>query len=228
MPSPEEIENVNEILCEQSSRVIEIQNIVVNYFGTSSETSKICSSKVSKSKKSASQRSSKNSSSSSHSKSVHLKAAAELILSQTKEQFERKAKLLEQQKLLELEMEKEKIFEAQERLKIAKVKEHFEKTCLESNVLPPELSKKQSSIEKCQSYVARLKNASPLDHVHSKNLSQTVCSESVRSELKSVRNFSKVLRSDSKISNDGNPSFTGHESFIDVLDTPETSGKTKL
>ena len=80
--------------------------------------------------------------------------------SQTKERFERKAKLLEQQKLFELEIEKEKIFEAQERLKIL-TKEYFDKTCLESNVLPPELSKKQRSIEKCQSYVASLKNASP-------------------------------------------------------------------
>ena len=67
---------------------------------------------MSKSKKSTSQRSSKNSSSSSHSKSVYLKTEAELILSQTKEQSERKAKLLEQQKLLKLEMEKEKMFEA--------------------------------------------------------------------------------------------------------------------
>ena len=45
---------------------------------------------------------------------MHLKAEAELILWQTKERFERKAKLLEQQKLLELEIEKEKIFEAQD------------------------------------------------------------------------------------------------------------------
>ena len=88
--SPEETENANEILCEQNSRVIEIQNIVENYFETSSKTSKICSSEVSKSKKSTPQRSS---SSSSHSKSVHLKAEAELILSQTKERFQRKAKL---------------------------------------------------------------------------------------------------------------------------------------
>ena len=145
-PSPEEIENANEILCEQNSRVIKIQNIVKNFFETSPKTSKLCSSKVSKPKKSTSQR---RFSSSSHSKSVHLKAEAELILSQTKERFERKAKLLEQQKLLELEIEKEKIFEAQERLKIAQLKEHFDKTCLESNVLPPELSRKQSSIEKC-------------------------------------------------------------------------------
>ena len=43
---------------------------------------------------------------------MYLKTEAELILSQTKEQSERKAKLLEQQKLLKLEMEKEKIFEA--------------------------------------------------------------------------------------------------------------------
>ena len=90
LPSIEEIENAIEILCEQNSIVIKIQSIVKNYFETSSKTSKICSSKVSKSKKSTSQRSS---SSSSHSKSVHLKAEAELILSQTKERFERKAKL---------------------------------------------------------------------------------------------------------------------------------------
>ena len=102
------------------------------------------------------------------------------------------------------------------------------KKYLKSNVLPPELSKKQSSIEKCQSYVASLKNASPLDHVHSKHSSETVCSESVCSEPKGVRNFPKVLRSDSKISNNGSPFFKGHESFIDLLDTPETSGKTKL
>ena len=89
---------------------------------------------MSKSKKSTSQRSSKNSSSSSHSKSVYLKTEAELILLQTKEQFERKSKLLEQQKLLKLEIEKEKIFEARERLKIVELKKHFDKTCLESNV----------------------------------------------------------------------------------------------
>ena len=159
---------------------------------------------------------------------MHLKAEAELILSQTNERFERKAKLLEQQKLLELEIEKEKVFEAQEKLKIAELKEHFDKTCLESNVLPPELSKNQNSIEKCQNYVASLKNASLLDHVHSKHLSQTVSSESILSQPKSVRNFPKLLRSDSKINNDGSPPFKGHESFIDLLDTPETSGKTKL
>ena len=100
---------------------------------------------------------------------MHLKAEAELILSQTNERFERKAKLLEQQKLLELEIEKEKVFEAQEKLKIAELKEHFDKMCLESNVLPPELSKKQNSIEKCQNYVASLKIASLSDHVHSKH-----------------------------------------------------------
>ena len=55
-------------------------------------------------------------------KSVHLEVDVELIFSQTKERFERKAKLLEQQKLLELEIEKEKIFEAQESLKIAELK----------------------------------------------------------------------------------------------------------
>ena len=160
---------------------------------------------------------------------MHLKTEAELLLSQTKERFERKTKLLEQRKPLELEIEKENIFEAQERLKIKELKEYFDNTCLESNVLPPELSKKQSLIEKCQSYVASLKNASLLDHVHSKNLSQAVYSESVRSEPKSVRNFSKVQRSDnSKISNNRSPSFKGHESFINLLETPETSGKTKL
>ena len=68
---------------------------------------------------------------------------------------------------------------------------------------------------------------SPLDHVHSKYLSQTVCSESIHSEAKSVRNFPKVLFSHSKRSNDRNPSFKDHESFINLLDTPETSGKTK-
>ena len=45
---------------------------------------------------------------------MNLKAEAELNLSQTKERFQRKAKLLEQQKLLELEIEKEKIFEAED------------------------------------------------------------------------------------------------------------------
>ena len=34
LPSPEEIENANEILCKQNCRVIEIQNIVENYFKT--------------------------------------------------------------------------------------------------------------------------------------------------------------------------------------------------
>ena len=59
---------------------------------------------------------------------MHLKAESELILSQTKERFERKAKLLERQKLLELEIEKEKIFEPHERIKINKKKKHFNKT----------------------------------------------------------------------------------------------------
>ena len=66
LPFPEEIENANEILCEQNSRAIEIQSNVENYFETSSKYSKVCSSKVSKSKKCTCQRSSKNSSSSSH------------------------------------------------------------------------------------------------------------------------------------------------------------------
>ena len=89
---------------------------------------------------------------------------------QTKKQIERKTKLLEQQKLLELEIEEEKIFEVQERLKIAELKERFNNTCLESKV-----SKKQIFIEKCRSWITSLKNASPLDHLHSKHLSQTVC-----------------------------------------------------
>ena len=228
LPSPEEIKNANGIICKQNSRVIEIQNIVEKYFETSFKTSKTCFSKVSKSKNCTSQRSSKNSSSSSHSKSEHLKAETELILSQTYERFERKAKLLEQLKLLELEIEKEKIFKAQERLKIAELKENLDNTCLESNVLPPKLSKKQSSIGKCQSYVASLKSTSPLDHIHSKHLSQTVCSESVYSDLRSVRHFPKVLRCHSKIRNDKDPSFKGHESFIDLLHTPQKSGKSNL
>ena len=57
---------------------------------------------------------------------MHSKAEAELILSQKKEWLERKAKLLEQQKLLQLAIEKEKFFEVQERLKIVKLKEHFD------------------------------------------------------------------------------------------------------
>ena len=109
-----------------------------------------------KSEKSTSERTYKNFSTSIHSKRVRLKAKAALILLQTKEQFQKKAKLLEHQKLLELEIAKEKIFEAQERPKIAKLRKHFDNTCLESNVLPPELSKKQSCIEKCQSYAASL------------------------------------------------------------------------
>ena len=93
-------------------RAIELKNIVKNYFETSSKSSKVCSSKNSKSKRSTSQKSSRNSSSSSPSKSVHLNAEAEPILSQIREWLERKAKLLEQQQPLEVEIEKEKIFEA--------------------------------------------------------------------------------------------------------------------
>ena len=48
-PSPEEIENANEILCEQNFRVIEIHNTVENYLETLSKSSEVCSSKVSKS-----------------------------------------------------------------------------------------------------------------------------------------------------------------------------------
>ena len=116
----------------------------------------------------------------------------------------------------------------QEILKIAELKEYSDNTCLKSNVLSPKLSQKQSSTEKRQRYVASLKNTSPLDHVHSKHLSQTVCSESVHFEPKIVRKFPKVLRSHSKISNDRNPSFKGRESFINLLDSPEISDKAKF
>ena len=56
---------------------------------------------------------------------------------------------------------------------------------------PPELNKK-SSTEKCQSYVASLKNESP-NNIHFKHLSQMVCSENFHSEPKNIRNFPKVL-----------------------------------
>lgn len=118
------------ILCKQNSRATEVQRIVKNYLEISSRSSKVSSLKFFKSKKSTSQRSSKKSCSSSHSKIVQLNAEAESILSQTKERFERKAELLEQQKLLELEIENEKIFEAREKLKTAELKEHFDNTCL--------------------------------------------------------------------------------------------------
>ena len=94
------------------SRAIELKNIVKNYFETSSKSSKVCSSKNSKSKRSTFQKSSRNSSSSSPSKIVHLNAEAEPILLQIRELFERKAEVLEQQQPLEVEIEKEKIFEA--------------------------------------------------------------------------------------------------------------------
>lgn len=68
---------------------------------------------------------------------MHLKVEGEPILLQTQEPFERKTKLLELQKLLQLEIEKENIFETQRRLKIAQLKEHFDNTCLESSVLFP-------------------------------------------------------------------------------------------
>lgn len=91
---------------------IELKNIVKNYFETSFKSSKVCSSKNSKSKRSTFQKSSRNSSSSNPSKSVHLNAEAEPILLQIREWFERKAEVLEQQQPLEVEIEKEKIFEA--------------------------------------------------------------------------------------------------------------------
>lgn len=50
-PSPEEIENANEILWEKDSRVIKIQNVVENYFEKSSKASKVCFSKVSNSER---------------------------------------------------------------------------------------------------------------------------------------------------------------------------------
>ena len=53
---------------------------------------------------------------------MHIKVEAELVLSKAKEWSKRKTTLLEQPKLLELEIEKEKIFETQERLKIAELK----------------------------------------------------------------------------------------------------------
>ena len=55
------------------------------------------------------------------------------------------------------------------------LKEHFDNTCFESNVLPLKLSKKQCCIEKSQIYIASLKNKSTLDQLHFKYFSETVC-----------------------------------------------------
>ena len=51
----------------------------------------------------------------------------------------------------------------------------------------------------------------------------------LHSERKGIKNVLKVIRSHCKIITDRHLSFTWHESFIDLLDIPEISGKkTKL
>ena len=62
-----------------------------------------------------------------------------------------------------------------------------------------------------------------------KHLLQTIHTGNLHSERKGIKNVLKVIHSHSKIINDRHPSFTRHESFIDLLDIPEISGeKTKL
>ena len=48
--------------------------------------------------------------------------------------LKKKAEFLKHQKLLELEIETEKIIKVQEKLKIAQLKEYFDNTCLECDV----------------------------------------------------------------------------------------------
>ena len=62
-----------------------------------------------------------------------------------------------------------------------------------------------------------------------KHLLQMVHTGNLHSERKGIKNVLKVIRSHCKIINDRHLSFTCHESFIDLLDIPEISGKkTKL
>ena len=91
---------------------------------------------------------------------MQLKAKAELFFSQTKKRFERKDKVLEQQKIIELEIEKQNDFWSVREAKNNQIKKHFHNMWLKSNVLPPELGKKEKSIEKYECYVASLKHKS--------------------------------------------------------------------
>ena len=115
---PEEIEKSNDIYLEQNSRVLKIQDIIQNYLSTCRK-SEALSSKISlKSKSSSSSSKLKSKVSSSSSSASRKRAQAELLLRQSYERFHRKSKLLEKKKSLELELERENVIEAENKVKL--------------------------------------------------------------------------------------------------------------
>ena len=145
---PVEIEHANEIHSEQTTRFIEISQKIENYLADQSDVTQTVpnipqiyltrsrktsvSSEISKKTKSSSSSSSKSQKThSSHSSNNSLKqklklTRAELVLNQRKEEYNRKQELLEKQRAIKLEIEKEKLIDAENKLKLAQLNEQFE------------------------------------------------------------------------------------------------------
>jgi len=131
----EDIEQSNEIYFENHSRVIEISEAIQSFILTQQEKvnneqqiyyrsvieSKHSASNSYKSK-SSSNRTSQSSRSRSSQESTRQKIAkAELVANQAREKFDRRKTLLERQKAIELDIEKEKLYEAQNKLQLAQL-----------------------------------------------------------------------------------------------------------
>ena len=137
--NPDDIETSREIYFEQHSRVTLISQSIEQFILKKQQVQnavqqdhfreilKSKSSHSSKSKSSKLSKSSKTSKSSSRRESPSCKKAkAELLSIQVKERLDRKKKLLEKQKNLELELENEHVIEAQNKLQLIKLGERFE------------------------------------------------------------------------------------------------------
>ena len=121
----EDIESTNEIYFEQNSRVLNTNKIIENCISLKRPFAESLSSRSIRSSKSrVNSNSSQSQSNISSSSSVSRKRVkAELLLKQSHERFERKSKILERQKSLELELERENIIEAENQLKLLELKD---------------------------------------------------------------------------------------------------------
>ena len=110
---------------KQNSRVLNTNEIIEKYISGKRPFTEFLSSKSIRSSKSGviSNSSQSQSNISSPSSVSRKRVKAELLLKQSYERFERKSKLLEKQNSLELELEREKIIEAENQLKLLELKD---------------------------------------------------------------------------------------------------------
>ena len=163
---PEDIARSNDIFFDQHERVINISETIERYVMKKQSIKPSGSIMYPPSAQRSSRLNSlgtviktKRSSKSSHSKSTHSssstdskrlqKAQAELRIAQSLERFNRKSELLEKKKEIELAIERERVFQAQNKLEMAKLNEEFDsslrfKENAELKVPIPHLSKTKS------------------------------------------------------------------------------------